>query len=279
MGSTSPADVDSVAHLVVDPSVLADASGRFQLDDANAHHLHRVLRVRTGELVTLTDGIGGWVTTAVEDANATGWLTRIGEVHSTPILRPSLEVGFALTKADKPEWVIQKLTELGLNSIVPLVAERSVVRWDGEKANKNLARFQIIAREAVQQSRQTWLPAIQPPQSITGFASVRREGTFARCDRGGMEFDAFFRAAVAAAIDQPTESDPVRGQQKSLSSAIPTGNSIVSVLVGPEGGWSPGERDALPVAVGLVAPVLRAETAAVVAGALLVDRRANMLRN
>jgi 16S rRNA (uracil1498-N3)-methyltransferase len=264
--STSPADVDSVAHLVVEPGVLSGATGRFQLDDANAHHVHRVLRVRSGELVTLTDGNGGWVTTAVEDASSAGWLTQIGDVHHTALLTPSLEVGFALTKADKPEWVIQKLTELGLSSIVPLVAERSVVRWDGEKELRNLARFRAIAREAVQQSRQTWLPAVHPLQSVMSFAAARRAGTVARCDRGGQGFAEFFRSAVDAAEPSTAEH---------AIAVHPT----VTLIVGPEGGWSASERSICPLAVELVDPVLRAETAAIVAGALLVSCRSQLLSN
>ena len=247
---------------MVDAALLADTSGRFLLDDVNAHHVLRVLRVRSGELITLTDGAGAWVTTVMEAAHSGAWLIQAGELQTTDVVRPFVEVGFALTKADKPEWVIQKLTELGVNSVAPLIAERSIVRWDSEKVAKNTARFRLIAREAVQQSRQTWLPTIHAPQSVSHFASVRVPGTLARCDRGGISIDVFFRAAVRTLVGDPPTVD---------GTEAPDAN--VSVIVGPEGGWSADEREWIPTSVGLAEPILRAETAAVVAGTLLVDSR------
>ena len=198
VSAPSPGDVDSVAHLVVVPELLVGQRDFYQLDDVNAHHLHRVLRVRAGELVTLTDGFGAWVTTVVGDVGRPGLLGHVGGVFRTDRPRPGLEVGFALTKAEKPEWVIQKLTELGITAMAPLIAERSVVRWEADRAAKNVARLQAIAREAVQQSRQIWLPTLYLPQKLADFVGSRHPETFARCDRGGVAFDDFFRKATAA---------------------------------------------------------------------------------
>ena len=155
-----------------------------------------------------------------------------------PRLRPPVGVGFALTKGDKPELVVQKLTELGVDRIVPFVAERSVVSWDPAKAERNVARWRAVAREALRQSRQVWEPEVA---AVSTFAEVCRETDgIVRSDLGG---------------------DPPDPQRHHL------------LLVGPEGGWSHAERDGVAATVSLGRSILRAETAAIVAGTLLVGIR------
>lgn len=154
---------------------------------------------------------------------------------------PAVGVGFALVKGQKPELVVQKLTELGVDRIQPLVAARSVVRWDGDKAGAALARWQKVAREAAMQSRRPWVPVVD---TVVPFAAVA--------------------SAAHGACRADAEGGPV-----SLDRPL--------VLVGPEGGWTDDERAVdLPV-VGLGDGVLRAETAAIVAGALLTALRAGLV--
>ncbi len=74
--------------------------------------------------------------------------------------RAALTVGFALVKGERPELIVQKLTELGIDRIVPFVAERSVVRWDGDRAAGHVERLRRVAREAAMQSRRCWLPEV-----------------------------------------------------------------------------------------------------------------------
>jgi 16S rRNA (uracil1498-N3)-methyltransferase len=156
---------------------------------------------------------------------------------------PALAVGFALVKGDRPEWIVQKLTECGVDRIVPFVAERSVVQWEGSKAERNAERLGRVAREAAMQSRRRWLPVVE---AVAPFASaVAGPGAnWVRADVDGAE--------------APTLAQP-------------------SILVGPEGGWSEAERAAVPTAVGLGPTVLRAETAAVAAGVLLSALRSGVV--
>lgn len=141
-----------------------------------------------------------------------------------------------MIKGGRPELVVQKLVELGIDDLRPFAAERSVVRWDDAKAAKNHERLERVAREAVMQCRRVWLPIVHP---VVDFASVAALPDASRADRGG----------AAPTLATPT------------------------ILVGPEGGWSDAERAAdLPV-VGLSNGVLRAETAAITAGVLLAARR------
>lgn len=202
-----------------------------RLDDH--HHLARVRRVRNGDPVILGDGSGSWRTARMhdEEPEPTG-VVRYCE-HPTP----AIGVAFALVKGSKPELAVQKLTELGVDWICPFEAARSVVRWDEGKADLAQARLNKVAREAAMQSRQPWLPMIEP---VTSFAAVAGIEGACLAERGG---------------EAPTLADPV-------------------ILIGPEGGWERHELEVDLPRVSLSTGVLRAETAAIVAGALLVALRA-----
>ncbi|MCU1353069.1 MAG: rRNA methyltransferase [Acidimicrobiales bacterium] len=206
------------------------------LDVGDRHHLARVLRVRVGDRLTIGDGRGAWrdaIFTADEPEP-------VGEVVRVARPSPAIGVGFALVKGQKPELVVQKLTEVGVDDIRPFTAARSVVRWDPGKADAALDRLTRVARSAAMQCRRAWLPEVAP---VCSFAEVAASPGAARADRGGRP----------PALERPL------------------------ILVGPEGGWAPEELAVdLPV-VGLGGPVLRAETAAIVAGALLGALRGGLV--
>ena len=86
--------------------------------------------------------------------------------------QPRLGVAFALIKGGRPELVVQKLVELGIDDIRPFAASRSVVRWDEAKAVKNHERLERVAREAVMQCRRAWLPTVHPAVSFADVASL-----------------------------------------------------------------------------------------------------------
>ena len=144
----TPADVNGKAHVL-----LADLAN-VSLPDDHHHHLGRVLRLRSGDCITATDGRGSWRSAAL----GTGWPIRAelewtSEISLAPRRNKLVSVGFALTKGDKPETVVQNLAELGIDRIVLFAAEHSVVRWEPEKASRNIARLQTIAADALQPVR------------------------------------------------------------------------------------------------------------------------------
>ncbi len=207
------------------------------LDLDDRHHLERVLRLRPGDEVTVCDGQGGW-----RPCRLGPELEPVGEVERDPRPSPPVEVAFALVKGERPEWVVQKLTELGADRIVPFTAVRSVVRWTPERAAAHAERWRRVAREAASQSRRTWLPEVEDVQTFVDLL-----------------------ARPGAALAHPGGDPP------SLDHSL--------VLVGPEGGWSDEEFEAaraLP-RVHLGRHVLRAETAAMAAGALLCGIRAGVV--
>ena len=212
---------------------------RPEIDGADLHHLERVLRLRAGEVVTVSEGAGGWRQCRYAGR---GRLEPMGDVARRPGPSPLVTVGFALTKGDRPEWVVQKLTEAGVDRIVPLLAARAVVRWDEERGDRRLARLRSVARAAAMQSRRTWLPAVN---EVMSFEAAAR-------DLGSTAALAHFGGAP------PTLSRP-------------------ATLVGPEGGWSEEELAFGLPRVGLGPNVLRAETAALAAGLLLCALRARIV--
>lgn len=213
------------------PLVFVTDVGSPALADEDRHHLERVLRLRPGEPLVVADGTGGWRR------------CRFGhppqpteDPRQVPRPHPPLTVGLTPTKGDRPDWAVQKLTELSVDRILVLRSDRSVVHWAGERADHHLERLRRIAREAAMQSRQAWLPRIE---GIVTIADALAGPSAVLADQGGRPL---------------TASDRI-------------------VLCGPEGGWSDEERAAAGDRIGLGPAVLRAETAAVAAGTLLVALR------
>lgn len=207
------------------------------LADTDAHHLVRVLRLAAGETVTVSDGSGGWRVCAHRGG---GLLEPVAVTLREQPRVPQLAVGFVVMKGDRPEGVVQKLTELGIDRIVPLYSSRSVVRWDAARAAKNIDRLRRVAREAAMQSRQVWLPEVEDVVEFT--VAVQRDG---------------------AAVAEPG------GSRLEVSTPF--------VIVGPEGGWTDTELAQAPRQVSLVGDgILRADTAAVTAGVLLATLRGNL---
>jgi len=223
MASTAHAFVDDLGDPVLAP------------DDR--HHLERVLRLRPGDEITVSDGAGGRMACRFGPR-----LEPVGEVERVPRASPQVTVAFAVVKGERPEWAVQKLTEIGVDRIVPLLAARSVVRWPGGESAKQIARLRRVAREASMQSRRAWLPAVD---AVTRFTSLA----------GGSEVCVAHPGCGPPGLERPI------------------------VLVGPEGGWNDAEVAAAGGAlVGLGPSVLRTETAAVVAGSLLCALRAGTVR-
>jgi 16S rRNA (uracil1498-N3)-methyltransferase len=205
------------------------------LSAGDRHHLERVLRLRNGDTLTVSDGMGGWrrCRFGIE-------LRPEGPRHQVDRAEPVVTVAFALVKGGRPELVVQKLTEVGVDRIVPFVAARSVVRLDDDRADRRAGRLAQVAREAAMQSRRCHLPAVD---AVTDFPTVAALSGAAVADRDG---------------DPPTLANP-------------------TLLVGPEGGWTDEERRRGLPAVHLGGHVLRSETAAIVGGWVLCALRMNLL--
>jgi len=251
--------------------VLREASALVYVDDLellaidsdDRHHLVSVLRLSPGETVIASDGRGRWRTCALRatersapgsrrpakaaDQPQSGVLEATSDVMSESAPSRLLTVGFAMTKGDRSEWTVQKLTELGVDRIWPIISSRTIVRLGAADAPRRAERFRRVAREAAAQSRRAWLPEVHVPAA---FSEAVRD--------------------LAAAPGGVRLAEPGGG---------PMSPDTSCVVVGPEGGWTPdelAESGLDPVALGPT--ILRAETAAIVAGALLCAIRTGTLQ-
>ena len=210
----------------------------------DGHHLERVRRIRTGELVTAGDGEGKWREYTVTAAGrGTLTLHAQSDVRVEPQLTPRLTIAFALTKGGKPDTVAAHLTELGVDRLLPIISSRSVVRWkrDAREPNDRLNR---VVREAAMQCRRARLPRVEP---VTPLSDLAGRSGLVVADRDGQA---------------PTE----------LADPGPDGWLVV---IGPEGGLEGSEVQELGQVgrLSLGPHVLRAETAALAAAEALSFRR------
>jgi len=221
--------------------VPAVEQGYAEITGEDAHHLARVLRARPGQFFEVSDNRSLFLA-EVESAGPKRVRLRIREALPAEPAGGEIRLLAALIKFDRFEAVVEKATELGVSAIVPVEAARS------EKgllaaADRRVERWRRIAREASQQSRRMRLPEILPPCRLS---DALDETAAARCyldEEGG---EPLLRAA---------------------------GETAVAFAVGPEGGWTEGERRVFqaegwaPVSLG--PGILRADTAAIAALAVL----------
>lgn len=156
-----------------------------------------------------------------------------GEVLIATAPSPPLTVAIAPVKGDRTDLVIEKVVEIGIDHIIILSpVERSVVRWAANKVPQVMDRYTRIVRAAAMQSRRVFLPTVSGPISL---ANVTGQGV------------AFAEPGGTASAD-----------------------AVTTLVIGPEGGFSPAEVAIAPALVDLGPSILRAETAAIVGAARMV---------
>ena len=145
---------------------------KFELPQEVAHHAVRVLRLRLGDTIVLFDGSGGEYRASLLD----GGRRAIVQIEAfEPVQRESplaATLVQALPAGDKMDWIIQKAVELGVTAIVPVIAERSVVRLSGERADKRAAHLRGVARSACEQCGRNIVPAVEAIASLTDFLAA-----------------------------------------------------------------------------------------------------------
>lgn len=218
------------------------AGNRAWLTGGNADHLARVLRAQVGQRFDI----------AAEGAVRAGTITvispdqvefELGELVEVSAL-PEVFVLLAIFKFDRLEWAIEKLTELGVARILPVIARRTETHL-AKAAVKRVERWRKLAREAAQQSRRAVVPEVAAPAPLKKAITVE-----AGC-------------RIVLAENQETTS---------LKSALAQCAPPVSLAIGPEGGWAPEELQLFEEngwkKASLGDNILRAETAAIGAMAI-----------
>ena len=213
-----------------------------------ARHV-QVLRLQPGDVITLFNGEGGEFDATVTRMGRSDVDVEVG-AHR-PVEREAARAVHLLagiTANDRMDWLVEKATELGVASITPLVAERSVLKLKGERADKKLAHWQGVAVAAAEQCGRNRVPTIHPAVTLTDWLKKAPP-----CERWVLSLS--------------------EGTQPLTQMHSPQTLAPVTVLSGPEGGLSPGEEAAALAAgftpITLGPRVLRAETAPLAVLALL----------
>ena len=228
----------------------AVAEGPRLIRDEAYHHLARVLRARVGDEVVVFDGEGREAEARVTRIWPTEILLHVGSVRAAPAAPVAITLIVALLKGEKMDLVVQKAVELGASRVVPFASERAVPRLEGQRGTSRAERWRRIAQEAARQSGRADVPQVDAPVGWEGLFSLAH----AEPDRRPLLLD-------------PDERELRLG-------AASSGVSRLLLVVGPEGGFSPEERQRavdngfLPVALGPF--VLRTETSGLAALAVVM---------
>jgi len=228
------------------------------LSAAQAHYVARVLRLRAGDTIAAFDGAGHEWRLRLLRVSGTQVQAEIiaCQLADTTALAPVI-LGQALPKSAKMDLIVEKCSELGLTTLVPLYTERTVVRETPERLPARIARWQRIAEAAAKQCGRHTLLDVQTPQSLADF-----------CQHSPAE----------AAKILCWEGERQGGIRHVLESLRDAGSYVV--LIGPEGGWTGAEVELarthgfVPVSLG--PRVLRTETAAIAITSLIRYSRGDL---
>lgn len=230
-------------------NLVASAGGTVTLDGPEGKHAVAVRRLRVGEAIQLSDGKGQRVRGVVSALAQNALTVSVEEVLVESLPARQLVLVQALAKGDRDEMAIQAATELGVSSIIPWQAGRSISRWDGPKLAKGQARWQLIVCEAAKQSLRAFTPAVEQIVDTKELVNSVKD------------FDLVLVLDVSATVLVTELELPKSGR--------------IALVVGPEGGIDQSDLD-LFVAQGAVllslgSNVLRTSTAgpALVAAILL----------
>ncbi|HRO47446.1 RsmE family RNA methyltransferase [Agriterribacter sp.] len=221
---------------------LSPAGAVLALDEATARHITQVLRMKKGDRLRLTDGKGKKLTATIHEQQKKGCSVFVEDELNVPVQQPRVTIAISLLKnASRFEWFLEKATETGVSSIIPLICERT------ERTHFRMERMKNILVSAMLQSQQCWLPELPEP--------VRFKEWISRAD-GVNKY-------IAHCLDTV---------KTGLSGAAGfTGDKVV--CIGPEGDFTPAEIDTAlqhrftPVSLGNTR--LRTETAGIAAAILL----------
>lgn len=231
-------------HLFADPSDVQDEL--LTITGPEVNHIRNVMRLKPGEEISVSiGGDGKEYRYGIESYTEDSVLCRLRFVKDKEVELPVKVLLFqGLPKADKMDLIVQKAVELGAAEIIPVSMERCVVKLDAGKAAKKTARWQTIAESAASQSRRSIIPRVLAPMSMKEAVEYAKEQTEVRVI--------------------PYELQEDDGFVKQYLESLKEGQSV-SIFIGPEGGFAPGEVELAKEAgirpISLGRRILRTETA------------------
>ena len=234
------------------PIDLALHSGQtVTLPEETANHLVRVMRLREGDTCVLFNGDGHDYSATLTVAGKREVQARIDAVQAVDNESPlAITLLQGIARGEKMDLILQKATELGVAAVIPVNAERTEVKLDAARAEKRLAHWHSVIVSACGQSGRARVPSLVPPQNLQAAAQ-------------GLPADTL-----------KLTLDPQGEHRLASLEAAPAGGVVIAI--GPEGGWSPRDRQALQDAgfqgLQLGPRILRTETAGLAAIAALQAR-------
>jgi 16S rRNA (uracil1498-N3)-methyltransferase len=243
------------------------AGKRVVVEGSAANHIARVLRLRSGDSLTVFDGSGGEFGARIEEFRKEAVVVAVEEHR--PLDRESplpLTLVQGISRGERMDWIIQKATELGASRIVPVFTKRSVVRLDEKQAERKLQHWRAITVAACEQCGRNRIPDLAAPvdffDMLTGDSSARPDSA-GRPDSTGHPDPAGHPDSTGATRLLLSPTGDLR-----IDDLQDVGKGI-TVLIGPEGGLEDVEQEAAIAAgfkaVRLGPRVLRTETAAIAA--------------
>lgn len=231
-------------HFFVEPSQISE--NRICVTGSDVNHIRNVLRIRPGEEVLVSDGLGTDYICRTEELKEDRVELQILEISEEGTELPAeIWLFQGLPKSDKMELIIQKAVELGAAGIVPVATCNAVVKLDAKKAEAKTKRWQTIAESAAKQSKRSRIPQVKLP--------VRMKEAFEMLEREGFTLRMI-----------PYEREEgMEGTRKVIGEVKP--GEKIAVFIGPEGGFTGEEiRQAMdyqvqPISLGK--RILRTETA------------------
>jgi len=214
---------------------------KIELTNESAHYLRSVLRLKKGQDIMLFNGPGGeYLCRLQEVSRKRVWGNILNYVERNVESRLTIRLGLGISRGDRMDWSIQKSVELGVNRITPILTARCIVKYNEDKKQQRLNHWRSIAQHATEQSGRTLLPTITEIDRLPDWITVQRGSKvfldpYAKCSLADLHPD----------------------------------NDQITLLSGPEGGFTEQERDTaklngfIPVRLGQ--RILRTETAALAA--------------
>lgn len=229
-------------------------SGYITIKGTDVNHIRNVLRLKYGDKLVVSDSENFEYDVRIKESNASGIKTKILERRRIEPANCKITLIQAISKGSKMDMIARQATELGVNSIIPIITSRTVVRLDEEKKTKKRQRWQKIAREAAEQSQRSTIPEIL---HITGWREVLEIiPSFEQVIVFWEETNKLFSKEALCIGEWMQECQDNKGKG-------------YAVMIGPEGGFAPEEIDDLKErgasCFSLGRQILRTETASVVA--------------
>ncbi|MEY4485163.1 MAG: hypothetical protein RL693_2615 [Verrucomicrobiota bacterium] len=236
----------SLARFYIAPSSWHPDSLLLEGDEAN--HCVSVMRHQAGDEIVVFNGAGAWARTKIRSASPKRVDLETLSAGQTPKPVVTLSLLQAIPKGSNMELIIEKGVELGVNVIIPVMTERTVVKLDARDALKKQAKWQRLALEACKQCGQNWLPEVQVPHSF--YQALEK-------------LPAHELRVIAAIQDDAMTLKEILADQFQIEQHQP---ASVLICIGPEGDFTPAEyaaareKGCLPMTLGAI--IMRVETAA-----------------